>query len=128
MEPGNLLIDTSILIDHLRKKNKRKSQYYKIVGNYTLFVSSISLFELFAGATDPQKTEDINNMIEYLKILPFTKKTAEKAGEIYLSLKRENKLIETKDLFIAATALSHRLPLLTLNVKHFDRIEGLRIF
>ena len=81
MEPGNLLIDTSIIIDHLRKKNKRKSQYYKIFGT----------------------------------------------GEIYLSLKSENKLIEIKDLFIAATALSHSLPLMTLNVKHFDLIEELRI-
>jgi tRNA(fMet)-specific endonuclease VapC len=127
MEPGNLLIDTSIIIDHLRKKNKRKSQYYKIIGKYTLFVSTVTLFELFAGAKDQQKMDDINNIIEYLKILPFTKQTAEKAGEIYLSLKSENKLIEIKDLFIAATALSHSLPLMTLNVKHFDRIEELKI-
>ena len=127
MEPGNLLIDTSIIIDHLRKKNKRKSQYYKIVGNYTLFVSTVTLFELFAGAKDQQKMDDINNIIEYLKILPFTKKTAEKAGEIYLSLRRENKLIEIKDLFIAATAITHSLPLMSLNLRHFDRIEELRI-
>ncbi len=122
------MIDTSILIDHLRKKNKRKSQFYKIIGNYTVYVSTITLFELFAGGKDEQKKQDIENIIEYLKILPFTKETAKKAGEIYLSLRSENKLIEAKDLFIAATALSHNLPLMTLNVKHFDRIAELKIF
>ena len=30
METGNLLIDTSIIIDYLRKKNKSKSQFYNI--------------------------------------------------------------------------------------------------
>jgi predicted nucleic acid-binding protein len=128
METGSLLIDTSILIDHLRKKKKRKSQFYKIIGNYTIYVSTITLFELFAGGKDEQKKQDIENIIEYLKILPFTKETAKKAGEIYLSLRSENKLIEAKDLFIAATALSHNLPLMTLNVKHFDRVAELKIF
>jgi tRNA(fMet)-specific endonuclease VapC len=42
-------------------------------------------------------------------------------------LRNQNKIIETKDLFIAATALSHDLPLMTLNVKHFERIEAMKI-
>ncbi len=127
METGNLLIDTSIIIDYLRKKNKRNSQFYKIVGSYNLFVSAVTLFELFAGAKDEQKSNDINYILEYVEILPFTGATAKEAGEIYLKLRNQNKVIETKDLFIGATALFHDLPLTTLNVKHFERIEGLEI-
>ncbi len=128
MATDRVLIDTSIIIDYLRKKNKKKSQFYKSVGNYTLFVSTITLFELFAGAKDERKRQDIDNIMEYVKILPFTKNTAKKSGEIHQSLKNKNKLIEIKDLFIAATALSHNLPLMTLNVKHFDRIEDLNVW
>jgi tRNA(fMet)-specific endonuclease VapC len=127
MATDRVLIDTSIIIDYLRKKNKKKSRFYKSVGNYTLFVSTITLFELFAGARDERKRQDIDNILEYVKILPFTKNTAKKSGEIHQSLKDKNKLIEIKDLFIAATALSHNLPLMTLNVKHFDRIEELNV-
>jgi rRNA-processing protein FCF1 len=47
MAVGNLLIDTSIIIDHLRKKNKKNSQLYHIVGIYTLFISTITVFELY---------------------------------------------------------------------------------
>ena len=128
MATDRVLIDTSIIIDYLRKKNKKKSQFYKSVGNYTLFVSTITLFELFAGAKDERKRQDIDNIMEYIKILPFTKNTAKKSGEIHQSLKNKNKLIEIKDLFIAATALSHNLPLMTLNIKHFDRIEDLNVW
>jgi predicted nucleic acid-binding protein len=127
MAAGNLLIDTSIIIDYLRKKNKRKSQFYKISATHTLFISTITLFELFAGAKNEQKMKDIDSVIEYVKMLPFTEETAKTAGEIYLALRDENKLIEAKDIFIAATALSHDLPLMTLNVKHFERIKGLEI-
>lgn len=36
-------------------------------------------------------------------------------------------MIDTADLFIAATAIANSLPFATLNKKHFDRIEGLKI-
>jgi tRNA(fMet)-specific endonuclease VapC len=127
MAVGNLLIDTSIIIDHLRKANKNNSSFYHIVGKYTLFISTITVFELYAGAIDDQKKQDISNVLDYVTILPFTKATAQKSGEIYLSLRKQNQGIETKDLFIAATALSHDLPILTLNLRHFERVKELNI-
>ena len=127
MAVGNLLIDTSIIIDHLRKKNKKSSQLYNIVDNYTLYISTITVFELYAGAINDLKKQEISNILEYVKILPFTKAAAQKSGEIYLSLRKENQVIETKDLFIAATAISHDFPLMTLNLKHFERVKELKI-
>ncbi|WP_418884486.1 type II toxin-antitoxin system VapC family toxin [Cognataquiflexum rubidum] len=47
------------------------------------------------------------------------------AIEVYASLKKQNKLIDLADLLIGATAKNHRIPLATLNKKHFQRIEGL---
>ncbi len=121
------MIDTSIIIDYLRKKKKQYTKFYRIVDVYRLYISSVTVFELLAGAKDEQKRRDIDNIIDYLEVLPFTRETAEEAGKIILSLKKNNKIIEAKDLFIAATALSNRLPVMTLNVKHFDRIPGLEL-
>lgn len=42
-------------------------------------------------------------------------------------LKQENKLIDTSDILIAATAIAHDLPLVTLNRSHFERIRDLRL-
>ncbi len=37
-------------------------------------------------------------------------------------------LIPDADLFIAATALHHDLTLVTRNLKHFERVPGIRLY
>jgi predicted nucleic acid-binding protein len=39
----------------------------------------------------------------------------------------QNKDIGIRDVFIASTALVHQLPLLTLNIKHFERVPALSL-
>lgn len=36
-------------------------------------------------------------------------------------------MIEFRDIFIAATAIANNLPLLTLNEKHFSRVDNLSL-
>ena len=48
-------------------------------------------------------------------------------AEIYKYLKQENKMIDTADLLIGATALAHDLSLATLNIKDFERIPSLKL-
>jgi predicted nucleic acid-binding protein len=50
----------------------------------------------------------------------------EKKNDIHL-LRKENLLIEFRDIFIAATCLVNHLPIKTINKKHFERIKGLEI-
>ncbi|TDE12778.1 hypothetical protein E0F88_20745 [Dyadobacter psychrotolerans] len=49
------------------------------------------------------------------------------AVEINNRLKRDRRQIGIADLFIAATAIAHDLPIATLNTKHFNRIGELQI-
>jgi predicted nucleic acid-binding protein len=60
-----------------------------------------------------------------LKFIDFDNKAAVKSSNIYKQLKAQNKLIKTAAIFIAAIA--NNLSLATLNVKHFNRIESLKI-
>ena len=60
-------------------------------------------------------------------MLPFDESVAEVAVDLNKALKRKSKQIDTADLFIAATAIVAKLPLATLNRKHFERIEELVI-
>lgn len=60
-----------------------------------------------------------------MTILPFDAMVNEKAVEIYQTLKSNGNLIDLRDSFIASTALAHNLPLATLNVKHFERVNDL---
>ena len=79
------------------------------------------------GATSPAKHNDIKLITEDLSILSFNDAVAERAAQIYHELRLGNKIIEFRDIFIAATCIIHDLPLLTLNKKHFDRIRALEL-
>ena len=54
MEDRRILIDTSVVIDHFRKKNKHKSLLYELAKENILFLSAISKFEFLVGAKPKQ--------------------------------------------------------------------------
>ncbi len=123
-----MVIDTSIFIEHLRAKDKFATTLYQLTNDNELFISSISLYELYMGAATKEKEKDVQSLTDDLAILPFTNLVAIKAAEIYHALRRSNQVIEFRDIFIAATCIVHELPIVTLNKKHFERVEGLKIF
>jgi tRNA(fMet)-specific endonuclease VapC len=79
------------------------------------------------GATTSEKEADVSLITKGMQILHFTDKVAYKAAQIYNLLKNQNKLIEFRDIFIAATCIVNELPLVTLNKKHFNRIAELKL-
>ncbi len=91
-------------------------------------MSSITLFELLSGAKNEQHLEDIKIISNWIETIYFNDEIAELSAMIYRNLKRDNQLIEFRDIFIAATAKHHKFSLATLNVKHFDRIQGLTLY
>lgn len=125
MDNRELLIDTSILIDFLRKKDKRKALFWKVISNNQCNISTITLFELYSGAINDERQSDIKKLLKHLDVIDFNSEIAQKSSEILISLKRQNRIIEFRDIFIAATAVSVQLPLLTFNIKHFKRIPEL---
>lgn len=128
METVVILLDTSILIEVLRRKDKSSSLFYTLaLTGETLAVSAVTVYEFRNGMTMINQ-ELCERLLSRLIILPFDDETAKTASSIYRTLKRESKLIDTADILIAATALTHSIPFATLNVKHFQRIAGLSIF
>ncbi len=127
MENNRILIDTSIVIDYLRKKNKAKSQFIKLFQKYELYISVISIFELYNGATTDSKRNDIKSVCNNIDIIDFDLSSAKLSSKIFRNLRDDNKLIEFRDILIGATALDNNMPIATLNEKHFNRIDKLEI-
>jgi tRNA(fMet)-specific endonuclease VapC len=128
VEARGVVIDTSIFIDYLRAKNKEKTKLQTLPNDTFVSVSSITLYELYMGATNPQKWIDVTTLTDSLQVLPFNKEVAEKAAIIYQDLRRSNNIIEFRDIFIAATAIVYTLPVWSTNKKHFNRIKDLILF
>lgn len=127
MEDRKMVVDTGVFIDYLRSKDKTKTILQNLPDNAQLYISSVTLYELYMGATSPQKWVDVKTLTDDIPVLSFTKTTSEKAAIIYQELKKGNKVIEFRDIFIAATAMVHDLPVLTRNKKHFIRVKGLKL-
>ncbi|EKB50975.1 type II toxin-antitoxin system VapC family toxin [Cecembia lonarensis] len=120
-----ILLDSSVLIDLFRKKDKTKSYFFNLLSEENDFaISTVTQYEI--GIGNKVSTSDFwNELNDRLTILSFDQSCSIEAIEIYATLKRKNKLIDLADLLIGATAKSHNIPLATLNKKHFQRIDGL---
>jgi tRNA(fMet)-specific endonuclease VapC len=122
-----ILLDSSILIELFRKKDKEKTLFYSLSRNYTtLCISSITYYEIGIG-NRKSHSDYWETLSDNLIILPFDKVCSDYAIAIYLDLLKENKMIDLADILIGATSLAHTIPIATLNVKHFNRIKGLEI-
>lgn len=122
-----MVVDTSVFIEYLRVKDKKRSTLFAIPDETQLYISSVTMYELLMVATDEKKQKDIKLLTEDLPVLPFDESVSKKSAEIYHQLRLENNMIIFRDIFIAATCLVFELPLKTLNKKHFERIKGLSI-
>ena len=127
MESQGMVIDTSIFIDYLRAKSKKDTELYKIPDNIKIYISAVTLYELLVGATNEQKREDVQLLTEDLIVLPFDDEVSIRASDIYHDLRKANKMIEFRDIFIAATCLIYNVPIMTTNKSHFQRIKGLKL-
>lgn len=127
MENKMILVDTSILIDYYRKTNKEKSIWVSLVRKeYSFAISAITKYEIYARATSAQLSF-WDSIFKQISIISFDEACADTAVKINATLKRKRKQIDVADLFIAATAIAYNFTFVTLNKKHFDRIEGLRM-
>lgn len=110
----NVLVDSDVLVDHLRGHRPYER------GDHQPHVSVITRAELFAGHVDDEPR--VRHLLASMTELPVDRTIAERAGQI----KRETGISLT-DAAIAATALQHRLVLVTRNVRDFERVPGLRL-
>ena len=124
---ANFVVDSCVLIEYFRAKNKSATWLYRLIQKqWQIGLSVVVIFEVFSGADNEQRNfwkEFLHNAIR----LPLDERTSEIAADLFRKLRQKNVRMESSDLFIAATAIANDLPLATLNRKHFEQIDGLRL-
>lgn len=125
-----VIVDTSIIIDHLRQPEKVITPLMNVthrVSRENLALSVISVQELFTGQScrDPREYERLIETISPLHILSYTFDTAQRAGELMRDSRRS---LEFADAAIAACAIINGASLYTLNTKDFIDIPGLDLY
>jgi tRNA(fMet)-specific endonuclease VapC len=126
------LIDTDWIIDHL-KGDERVARKLEELATEGMAVSAISLAEIYEGvyySRDPVKSQEFfeDFLAPDLRILDVDREISKVFGRQRGRLRQRKRMISDFDLMIASTCLRYDLTLLTNNRKHYEMVEGLRIF
>ena len=82
--------------------------------------------ELASGAAENERP-GWESLIAPFGILPIDLEVCWSYGRTFRYLADNGMLIGANDLWIAAAALAHSLPLATRNARHFKRVPGLQV-
>lgn len=110
---ADVLLDTDLFVDHLRGHAELKFDRDRV------HYSVVTRAELFAGST---ATDAVSTLLGPFREIDVDRDVAERAGRI-----RREFGTPFADAVIAATALEHRLGLVTRNRCHFENVRGLRL-
>ena len=124
-------IDSDVLIDILRNHtpSQRLLESFEDQGT-VLLTTSINSFEVLRGVSlhsSPEKYERVSEFLSSFNSLVFDFTASKKAAEISQQLTSQGVIIDIGDIMIAAICISRGESLLTRNVKHFEKIPGLKL-
>lgn len=125
------LIDTNTCIYSIKGQNASLNQHLFTISPDDIFVSSVTVGELFYGAAksrwDSRTRETLNGFLANFNILPFDETDAILFGQIRAHLELAGTPIGTYDLMIAAQGICRGLTVVTHNVKEFSRVPGISL-
>ena len=129
------LVDTSVAVDIDRGGVDDRVARLDDEGRHAL--SAVSLTELRLGVNKSfERGSDVHTaavgkldrLVSRFDLVPVDRPVAAAAADIIDELQRAGRpLNDLHGVYIAATARTEHLPVLTANVKHFDRIESIEV-
>ena len=124
------LLDTDIFIAAL-KRDPAVLARMEALRPADLILSPIVLGELEVGIGKSQwpreNRQRLDAVISAIPLEPLTGEVGRAYGRIRSTLEREGRVIGANDLWIAAQAQALEIPLVTDNLREFERVEGLAL-
>ena len=127
---GQLILETTFLIDlereHRRGRPGRAVNFLEANEQARLYLTFTIAGELAAGASLADRTA-WQEFLAPFYVLPSNPDVSWEYGKAYRHLEKNGQLIGANDMWIAATALAFRMPLVTANHGDFQRVPGLEV-
>ena len=123
------LLDTDIVVFILRNHFKAVNRL-KELSPSEIYISEVTVAELeygnhCSGRYDENKLI-VDSFLSQVNIIPFSESISFYAKERF-RLRKFGQSIMDFDLIIASTSVAKQLVMVTNNVNHFKRVEGIRI-
>jgi predicted nucleic acid-binding protein len=127
------LLDTNVLSELVRKKPTREVvRRLRQLRGQELTTSAVCVMGLRHGtARHPQGGKLWQRLsqtvLPRVQVLSLGEEEARDAGDLLATLEERGVKIGLEDVLIGATARTHGLTLATRNIRHFERIDDLRV-
>ncbi len=122
-----IVADSDVLIDFLAGRDPAAARVDIELGARSLATTAVSRFELLAGARDRTAEVIVRRLLDAVATLPLDRESADRAAAVRRAVEAQGSPIGMADSLIAGIVLSCRGTLITGNIKHFKRVEGLRV-
>lgn len=122
-----MVIDTDVIIKHLRAKDKIQTTFTKTLLRYKCYTTFITEYEIYIGAKTERHLEDADAVFAVLKVIENPFGAAKTAALKLNELLAKGVQVGIMDALIAGICIFHKLPLLTENIQHFNNFSGLKI-
>jgi predicted nucleic acid-binding protein len=120
-----VLVDTSIIVDHLRADERASALLERLfLENERVWAAVPTRTEVLAGVRTRERAA-MESLFELMSWIEIDVALADAAGELARRYRASHSGIDTTDYLIAAGAESVGARLVTLNVKHFPMFPGL---
>ena len=117
---NKVLFDTDVLIEYLRGKDEAQRYIDNIQD--VVYMSSISMAELYAGVRKGEESRKLEVFIETFEVISLNKNIA-KIGGLYRNQYKPSHGTGLADALIAATAKEIGAQVITFNTKHFPMLN-----
>jgi predicted nucleic acid-binding protein len=118
-----ILLDSSVLIDVLRRRNGRREALAALVrAHESLATTSLNIAELYAGMR-PGEEASTEALLDGLECFDLTGSAARLGGKLKNHYSKRGQTLSLADALIAAIAIEERCALLTDNRKDFPMPE-----
>ncbi len=126
----SLILETTFLIDFERERARRETGaghvFLRAHAGHRLLLTHTIAGELAAGKS-LSKRGAWEAFTAPFRVLPWTPDVDWEYGKAFRFLQANGLMIDANDLWIAATAVAHAIPLVTRNVDHYRRVPGLEV-
>lgn len=124
MTSNRFLLDSDILIEHLRGRQKARSYIAELRLEGELLVSTITIAELFTGVRDERDEMAVDDVLQLARVVPVDEIIARRGGVIRRQYSQSHGT-GVPDALIAATVELTRATLVTFNKRHFPMVADL---
>jgi tRNA(fMet)-specific endonuclease VapC len=120
------VLDSDVLIDHLRGAGPGRDLIRALVRAGGYRVTAVTAFELALGRSYRESPRPVHALLA-APLLTLTRQAGLRGGALLGELRRSGAPIDIRDAMQAGVCLEADATLVTRNLAHFERVPGLRL-